>query len=321
MSRYIIGIDGGGTKTIYALADETGKIIQTYAASSISYHEYGIDTIIDRIKAGIRNVCAGADIKENQIRWIAAGIPCNGENSSADKQIKEKLQAYLSCRWILVNDAVIGFYGALGGKAGINVVSGTGSIAYGEDEEGNTARSGGWSDLVGDEGSCAWIGKKGMELFFKEADERVQRGSLYTIVKETYALRNDMDFIPIAEQKIFPNRKETASFQKLVLKAAEQKDTEAQKLYEMAAHELFLMADSVRRQLQFAGDVPVSLTGGLRHASAFVLPSFQKELAAHHMYYQEPMKEPYEGAVILGQQAAGADPASQSGKDSAPPAY
>ncbi|MGM9918541.1 MAG: N-acetylglucosamine kinase [Lactimicrobium massiliense] len=303
MHTYIIGIDGGGTKTIYALADETGRIVETVSSSSISYHEYGMDAIIAKIKDGIGNMCRKAGIQTKNIAIIAAGIPCFGENAAADKQIKEQLKCYLPCQWILVNDAVVGFYGALGGKAGINVVAGTGSIAYGQDENGNQARSGGWSDLVGDEGSCAWIGKKGMELFFREADGRMKAGALLHIVRHKYQLKEDTDFIAIAEKDIFPNRANTAAFQQVVLSAAKQGDTEAARLYQQAAYELFLMADSVRRQLHFeTGNIPVSLTGGLRHALDFVLPSFVQALQQQGMSYQDPVKEPYEGAVILALQ-------------------
>lgn len=46
-----------------------------------------------------------------------------------------------------------------GGKPGILVLAGTGSIAFGRNKKGKTARAGGWGPKRGDEGSGYWIGK------------------------------------------------------------------------------------------------------------------------------------------------------------------
>ena len=73
--------------------------------------------------------------------------------------------------------------GSLALKPGINIVAGTGSIAFGKSRENVSARSGGWSTFFGDEGSCYWLGRRTMELFTKQADGRVKEGELYHILK------------------------------------------------------------------------------------------------------------------------------------------
>ena len=74
--------------------------------------------------------------------------------------------------------------GSLAGKDGVNIVSGTGSIGLGKDSTGTFARCGGWGDYVGDEGSAHWIGKKTLEIFSKEADNRLEKGDLYYNIRE-----------------------------------------------------------------------------------------------------------------------------------------
>ena len=55
---------------------------------------------------------------------------------------------------------------------GIVAIAGTGSIAFGVDPEGNSARSGGWGYLLGDEGSAFWLGHYAVRQGIRAADGR-----------------------------------------------------------------------------------------------------------------------------------------------------
>ena len=77
----------------------------------------------------------------------------------------------------IVNDSVVGWAGSLGLSSGINLVAGTGSIAYGRNDAGEEARAGGWDERFSDEGSCYWLGMKSLELFQKKAMEGGKRRS------------------------------------------------------------------------------------------------------------------------------------------------
>ena len=81
--------------------------------------------------------------------------------------------------------------------------------------DGKTARCGGWNEFFGDEGSCYWVGRKGMELFSKEADGRIPKGPLYSIVKQELHLADDYCFIDEVVTKIAPYRDKVAAFQNM----------------------------------------------------------------------------------------------------------
>src|SRR5260370_914390 len=55
---------------------------------------------------------------------------------------------------------------------GIVIVSGTGSIAYGRNANGEAARAGGWGHMIGDEGSGYWIGREALTAVMRAADGR-----------------------------------------------------------------------------------------------------------------------------------------------------
>ena len=100
----------------------------------------------------------------------------------------------------IVNDSAAGWAGSLGLEEGINLVAGTGSIAYGQNKFGTEARAGGWDDGFSDEGSCYWLGKKALELFSKESDGRVKKGKLLEIFRYNFNLKNDFDLIDIFDE-------------------------------------------------------------------------------------------------------------------------
>ncbi|QRG86271.1 N-acetylglucosamine kinase [Bulleidia sp. zg-1006] len=304
---YVMGVDGGGTKTAFALSKKDGIILSYIELSSINYHEYGIETCKEIIQSGIATLLKSSGISMEEVEAICFGLPCYGENRELDNSIERALNESLKIpNKIYVNDGVVAYFGALDGCPGINIVSGTGSIAYGMDEKGKIARVGGWSEQIGDEGSCYWIAKKGLELFCKEADGRLKKGALYDLCYQYYSLVEDWDFVKVIEKHFLQNRRNTASFQKVVLEAARLKDEEAIKLYELAAKELVLHAVALKRQLHFnETQVFVSLTGGLLNAKEFIIEPLTKELKESGFQYCAYKKSPLEGALLLAIQKIG----------------
>lgn len=298
--KYVIGVDGGGTKTAFALADETGKLLAQTVLPSISYREHGMEKVASRLRSGTENLLSTVGIAPKQVSAAAIGAPGYGENAQGDALLAETVrQAFQGIQTVLVNDAQIACYGALSGRPGINIVAGTGSIAYGEDGKGGAARSGGWSERFSDEGSCYWLGKMTMSLFCKEADGRAPKDALYHILREALTLADDMSFITVAEKEYLPYRSKVASFQKYLLQAAQQGDEAAKSLYAAAGRELSLLAAGVRAQLSFEGTVEVSLTGGLTHAGALIEEPLRELLSRQGMKYSPSEGSPLEGAVRL----------------------
>ena len=207
--EYVIGVDGGGTKTAVALAGRDGTLLAQTVLESISYREHGMDAVASRLRTGAGKVLEESGVPFHQVRCAAVGAPGYGENEQGDQALRSVVkEAFPDMRTVVVNDAQIACYGALSGRPGINIVAGTGAIAYGEDGYGASARSGGWSEQFSDEGSCYWLGKMAMGLFCKEADGRADKGPLYELLKEKLALSDDLSFIVEMEISL-PGAKKT----------------------------------------------------------------------------------------------------------------
>jgi N-acetylglucosamine kinase len=151
--RHVIGLDAGGTKTVGLLADENGEIVRQARSGGANFRvtgELGIEkTLYEVILALDPPVPLGA---------VCLGIA--GADRPPQVAIVRDVIARLGFRRNVrvVNDAAIALVAGTGDGIGVVVVAGTGSIAYGQDASGGTARSGGWGYLLGDEASAFWIG-------------------------------------------------------------------------------------------------------------------------------------------------------------------
>lgn len=298
--RYVIGIDGGGTKTAFALAEQNGAVCAQTTLPSLSYREHGTDAVVARLREGTQSVLQSAGVSARDLCAAVVGAPGYGESPEGDVALR---QAVASCfpniRAKVVNDGLIACYGAFGGRPGINIVAGTGSVAFGTDARGTVARSGGWSEHFSDEGSCYWLGKQAMGLFCKESDGRAPRGALYDIFREKFNLQDDFSFIDVMERNWLPQRGKVAALQKDLLSAAQRGDAAAQRLYDEAARELAQLAVGVARQLHRTGTAAVSLTGGLLHAGQTVLAPLAERLKECNLQYHPCEGTPLDGAVAM----------------------
>lgn len=299
--KYYLGIDGGGTKTAFLLADENGNTAAQYEARGCSYKEYGMEAVAEDLKNGALHCLMEAGADWESLGGIAIGLPCYGESRREDQRLAALLeQSFAPVLLLITNDVEVGWAGSLGLKAGINVVAGTGSIAFGKNSRRESARAGGWSSFFGDEGSCYWLGRRAMELFSKEADGREEMGALYRVIMEKFSLEDPMDFIDLMEDEYVPCRSKVASMQRFLLEAAKAGDANAIDLYRQAAEELGKLIHGVAQRISVPGETfGISYSGGLFHAKEFVLPVLEKWIGRCGGYLVLPKFTPVQGALLL----------------------
>ena len=298
--KYYIGIDGGGTKTIFAIAGEDGRILGTVKAGSAFYKQIGEDGVLELLRKGIKEVCDLAEGDNTEIASICFGMPAWGESPVNDKIMEDKiLSSFPEWNIHIVNDCEVGWAGSLLAQPGINIVAGTGSIAFGKNESGETARCGGWSEWFSDEGSGYWLGMKCVQLFSRQSDGRDERGPLYEIVKQELDLSVDEEIIDLFETEYLHKRDKIASLQKLLLKAANEGDKYAVGAYERAAKELYDIINGVKKKIFASTNCMVSYSGGIFNVGDLIKKPLIKLLRENGMELTEGRAEPYVGATLL----------------------
>ncbi len=302
--KYLLSMDGGGSKTQWLLTTEDGSFAGEYRTTGCSHPELGVPAVLTQIHEGIDTVTRLAGCTKDDIIGAAFGVPCYGEYPDADKIIENDLRHYLSETAVSVhNDVELGFAGSLCLEDGIHVVAGTGAIAIGRNKDKGVARSGGWHHAFSDEGSGYWLGMHTLGLFTKESDCRAPRSSLYTLIRDELGLADDGEIIAYYN-KIEGDRRQIAALQRILCRAAEDGDTEAEKLFEQAAYEHYLAVLGVYRALKFSTDkpVPVSYSGGLFADDGRILPHFTRLVGSMNAELRKPCLPPSQGGILLAMQ-------------------
>ena len=296
--KYYIGVDGGGTKTTVCIAAADSSVLLTETTRGASWREYGINVVADNIKKVIGELLPATG---ETIAGLALGLPLYGESEDGDRDLEKELQnQFHGIPLYITNDVEAGWAGSLNLKPGINVVAGTGSIAFGKNEAGETTRAGGWSEFFSDEGSGYWIGRRVLELFSKQADGRIPKDELYVAVKKDFGLKNDYEIIDIIHNNYLVRREKIASLQLLAKAAAHSGSKSAIELYNEAVDELCLLVSAIRDKLRFLKQpFPVSYSGGIFKTEELVLPRFFKGIEAAGGRPVTPKFEPVYGALLL----------------------
>lgn len=304
-----LGVDGGGTKTGFALIDRCGRVLARHEESSAYYHEVGLDGAAAMLVRGCGAVLDAACVPVDAIDFAFFGLPAYGEDSELLAVLDALPSRVLApSRYQCGNDMICSWAGSLGCADGISVIAGTGSMAYGE-IAGRSARAGGWGELFSDEGSAYWIAREGLALFSRMSDGRTARGALYELVRARLMLDADLDLCRVVYGKLKGGRSGIAQLARLVADAANAGDARARAIFDAAACQLAQMVDAVRAGLAVPDDacVRVSYTGGVFSSDALLLTPFAQALAAREGRYllSEPLFAPSIGAALYAARCAG----------------
>lgn len=291
----ILGIDGGGSKTLIAVADHTGQVLHMSRGQPINP--------IDRPDwQQILDVHLRPFIESGSVRSIGAALPAYGE-VAAISSAQDSLIADLAGPRprVVMNDVDAAQIGAFAGGSGILLLSGTGSMAWARDAMGKSYRVGGWGDVIGDEGSSHWIGKRVLETISQSIDGRIPRTGL------VHAVLSALDIDPSRAQDGLENwvthltspRPQIAALAPLATELAAQGDTAATVIVEAAANEL---ARHIMAIARLSGLPPVwSYAGGTFRSELL------RDLVADRVGSQpiEPRLPPIGGSLVAAAQTLG----------------
>jgi N-acetylglucosamine kinase-like BadF-type ATPase len=293
---FFLGIDGGASKTACIVGDET-TILGRGTGGSSNLTRVSETAARESLSAAIQQACAQAGTTPARIASSCVGIA--GAARPGISQIVRRLVSGLVAGKVeIVGDMVIALEAAFGGSPGVIVIAGTGSIAYGVNTAGQSARAGGWGFAISDEGSGYWIGRAGVSAALHAHDEGRATPLLAEAMKALTA--------ETPEQLVLAaNAVPSPEFSELVpavLAAAEAADPTALGVLRGAGRELAGLAKAVIRRLFSAEQaVRVAMSGGVFANSALVRQVFYNELRAEISGVEEvpTVVEPVLGALAL----------------------
>ena len=308
--RVYLGVDGGGTKTALCLLDGGGRVVAEAETVGTYSTEDPVGVVSRVLDDAVEALCAPSGIAEGGVEHAFVGLPGYGEMSWAvpglDAAARRALGRWAGERVTCGNDMVCAWAGSLGLADGVNVIAGTGSMAYGE-RGAARARAGGWGELFGDEGSAHWVGVRGLSLFSRMSDGRAPVGPLHDHLRQHLGITQDLDAVDVVLNRWAGDRARVAGLSRVVAAAAQDGDAGAAEVLDDAADHLVALVDAVRRPLGFDGEevLRVSRSGGVFRAAA-VRDAFDARVAAlGRVELRRPLHPPVLGAALQAARLAG----------------
>lgn len=303
MSRLVVGIDGGGTRVRAVVASADGAVLGFGQGGPGSLTAYSEAVVAQSLRSALQEALSGRTT--GSIIRTVAGM-AGASSLDAVRRYEAILKGLGLDSLSVTTDAEIALAGGTGGS-GIVLMAGTGSMAYGRMDSGETVRAGGWGFQLGDEGGAAWIGLQAVRAAIRACDSLGPATGLTDAVLSSFAIDRVESLKGIvASGGLTPVR--LASLAPAVAEMAAGGDAAAQEILESAAHELVGLLAVLLRKGDWKSPISVVKIGGLFDRAAGLVHCIERELAASEpgVTLVEPLMAPVQGAVWMALQQTGA---------------
>lgn len=262
MESFVVGIDGGGSKTRALLADERGERIAEATGDGSAVKPGEAVKSAGVIASVVRDVLDQADKSGTRPRVLCVGVAGVGRESEREALHEALVAEDLADDIVVQSDFLIALEDAFGDGPGVLLIAGTGSSAVGRSPAGSHARCGGWGPVFGDEGSGGWIGRRALSVVAAASDGREPETALTGAILTATESNEAADLIRWATGA---NAGKLATLAPVVLSVADAGDLRANAIVSMAVEELALHIRALARQLftDERASVPVAFAGGL----------------------------------------------------------
>jgi len=273
--RYVLGFDGGGTKTDCVLMDEQQRVLARARSGPSNPYRVGAKAALTALQEGANRAMADAQVSGGSVAALCAGLAGVGHPALCDEMRALLSSTFQNAAVKVCTDLELALEAAGHGPA-VVLVAGTGSCAVARNSAGQTFRAGGPGPQIGDEGSAYDVGRRAIQASLREHDRtgedcplgrsivtRLSYGS-WEEIRRRAAVAPDQVF-----PRVFP----------IVTAAAEENDELARVLLREAARELAALVRIVAIRAGLQGTpFLVAKTGGMLGRSPFLDAQLDREL-------------------------------------------
>ncbi len=294
--EHVLGVDGGASGTRCVIAHTSGELLGRGTGGPSNPITVGVKAAANAISEAVDEAVDSCGVGRFDVACMGIAGAMRPPVLGA---LRSRLETLNVKRLEITSDAVIALAGATGCRPGVVVIAGTGSIAYGENEGGETARAGGWGWRLGDEGSGNYIGSRALIAAVRSHDGRGPPTTLTEKIRTALGLTDMSELI----DRVYLEGigvEDVSALAALVGEAAEEGDGEASKILEDAGAELGAAALTVARKLGLSGGFIVAPTGGAFNLG-LLKASFDETVkqGAAQCCIIYPRFEPAVGAALL----------------------
>lgn len=300
--RWFLGVDGGQSSTVALIGDESGNVVGVGHAGPCNHVSTAEShaRFRDALGGAVHAACQA--VQRTELHFDAACLGLSGGPHDKEELVREIISAQ---HYRITNDAVIALLGATAGEPGVIAIAGTGSIAYGRNAEGRTARAGGWGYVFGDEGGAFDLVRQAVRASLRQEEGWGHATKLREVLLEATGASDMNDLLHRFYTPAYP-RARIASYATLIDDAARNGDGAAREILHHAAQSLATFVAGVRRQLFHRGELArTSYIGGVFRSEILrerfaMLVQLESDAPVH-----PPAMGPAAGALIEAYRLAG----------------
>lgn len=251
--NYFLAVDGGGTKTDVLCADESGQVVGTGSSGPTNLTVTSVGAASFNLLEAIRQATENLPSDKQFVRMVMglAGMDTKKEHDTAYSVFKSTLAPLPIKELVLVNDSIIALANGSDAHNRMVLISGTGTICFGQNAAGATARTSGMDYLLTDQGSGYYIGRQVLREAVKSYDGRCEKSVLEELVCEHFHIASISDLKDAVYNPPL-DKHEIAELSAVCSRAFERDDARAKIIFQHAAEELCNQATTVARRLEFA---------------------------------------------------------------------
>jgi N-acetylglucosamine kinase-like BadF-type ATPase len=303
-ARYVMGVDGGATKTLAAVLDLRERVLHVGHAGPSNQDAVGAQAAVKALMEAADGAIEHAGIDPGEL--CAAVLAIAGTDTD---DVARNVRAARTDAWLVVNDVVAAWATATGGGPGVAAIAGTGSNVFGvgeRDGETRAWRAGGWGHVLGDEGSGYWLGVQSIKAALRDREASGPR----TALTDAAAAFFGQPSVEAVAQCVYSKpltKGEIAAFAIETAKLAERGDAVACELYERGARELGEQIAAVIRETGLEGGFPVGLIGSAYKAGPVFVEPLTRAIheCAPHARVGTVEMAPVGGSLLLAARACG----------------
>jgi N-acetylglucosamine kinase-like BadF-type ATPase len=305
--KLFLGVDGGQSGTSALIGDEAGRVLGAGTGGPCNHAAAaeGRRKLVRAVSDSVAAACAQAGLDASAVRFAAACFGMSGGPEDKQEILREILPADVV---VVTDDAVIALAGATAGEPGIVTIAGTGSIAFGRNVAGRTARAGGWGYIFGDEGSGFDIARQALRAALRAEEGWGPPTALVRMLMDATGSADANSALHCFYTPDWP-RSRVATLASLVDEAAMSGDAVARDILHNAAQQLAVLTAAVRRQLWEPGEpARVAWIGGV-FRSRMLLERYRSLVELEEGNRTGPPQyDPAAGALIEAYKAVGLEP-------------
>jgi N-acetylglucosamine kinase-like BadF-type ATPase len=267
--RYVLGFDGGGTKTDCVLMDETGAILARSRSGASNPTTFGVEASLASLSAAATDALRAAGKSEEDVAYVLGGVSGAAETNMRSDLMRSLQPRFPKAAVIITSDLLLSL-GATGESPSVVVIAGTGSAVLGSTAPLELARAGGFGPVIGDPGSAYDIGRRATAVIIQKHLNR-ETFPLEAKVLESFQCKFDelLDHARSRPGDVFPR------IFPVVASVAETGDAAARTLLTSAAQDLCDQAREVVEKLKLRdANFFLAKTGGVFDGSAFLNAQF-----------------------------------------------